>query len=103
MRSRAMIVAGALVTVLSLVLVGVALTTIRGDSQSARAADGETPPRMSSSVPVLGIVGGVGLAIGGALIGVGMGRWGRPRLAKDDGEFTGPGTVDRSGGPPRVV
>lgn len=103
MRSGSMILAGALVMVLSLVVVGVAITSIRADSESARVADAERPPRVTSTVPVLGIVGGVGLAIGGALIGVGMGRWRRPRPAKDDVEFTGPGTVDRSGGPPRVV
>ena len=103
MRSRGLIVLGALIAVLSLAAVGAAFTTMRGDSTTARAADTETPARTSASVPVLGIVGGLGLAVGGALIGIGMGRWKRPRVTHDDAEFTGPGTVDRSGGPPRVV
>ncbi len=103
MRYPGLIGLGALIAVLSLIAVGAAFTTMRVDSASARAADAEAPPRTSASVPVLGIAGGLGLAVGGALIGIGMGRWKRPKMAHDDVEFTGPGTVDRAGGPPRVV
>ena len=48
-------------------------------------------------------LGGLGFAAGAALVGIGMGRWTEPRPAASEADYTGPGQVEDTPQPPRVV
>lgn len=53
--------------------------------------------------PGWAMAGGVLLAAGCAAIGIGIGRWGRPRAPHGEADFTGPGEVgDHRNVPPTV-
>jgi hypothetical protein len=49
------------------------------------------------------VLGGLGFAAGAALVGIGMGRWTSPRPPVSDADYTGPGHVEDTPQPPRVV
>lgn len=68
----------------------------------ARAASGGGDATGTRQV-ILGLAGGLGLACGLALIGIGVGRWTRPRRPRSEADYTGPGDVEDSSEPPRVV
>lgn len=51
-----------------------------------------TFPNASSSI-LLAVFGGLGLAGGFAIAGIGMGRWRSPRPPMNDLDYTGPGRV----------
>ena len=52
---------------------------------------------------VLAVLGGLGLAGGFTLIGIGMGRWGRPRPPMNEADYTGPGDTHDAHGPRPMV
>ena len=49
------------------------------------------------------IGGGVVVAAGAALVGIGMGRWQTPRQPESNADYTGPGDAQDMPDPPRVV
>lgn len=57
----------------------------------------------SSRGPGWALAGGLALAAGFAAIGIGVGRWGKPRPPLGEADFTGPGEVrDHRRVPPTV-
>lgn len=97
-----MVVAGILLSILSFAAIGAAIASSRAEHRWAMSARPGTPPSSSSRPVMWGLAGGVGLAAGMALIGVGMGRWTRPRPPRSEADYTGPGDADDPG-PRRVV
>ena len=101
---RTLMVAGGFVLALvslaigSLAIVQVWLTPAAPGGTAA--ADPMLQPWESLAMIVLG---GLGFAAGAALVGIGMGRWTSPRPPVSDADYTGPGHVEDTPQPPRVV
>lgn len=89
-----------LTVIIGLVVAFVSLVTIvASGALSPNAAAG---PWGWRSV-VLAIASGIGLAAGLAAVGIGIGRWTRPRRPLNEADYTGPGHISDSSHPPKVV
>ena len=101
-RRMLMVGIGLLVALVSLAIGSIALVQVW---LQPAAADGAAaaPTLQSWEARAMIIGGGVGFAAGAALVGIGMGRWTSPRPAHDSADYTGPGGVDDTPAPPRVV
>ena len=101
-RRTAMVVGGFVLALVSLVIGSIALVQVW---LAPGAADGAVDASGLQSWEALAmiLVGGIGFAAGGALIGIGMGRWRSPRPPESDADYTGPGDAGDMPDPPRVV
>ncbi len=101
-RRGLMIGIGAFLVVVSLAAVVSSMSHVWVQSAAVERYNEE--PDTSRAPSLLAVIGGLGLAGGFTLIGIGMGRWGRPRRPLNEADYTGPGTSnDSHGTPPRVV
>jgi len=90
-RRTGMVAGGLLLAILSLVAASLALIQVW---TVPAVSDGTAQPpsgMASGEALVLIVLGGLGLAAGAALVGIGMGRWRSPRQPVNDADYTGPG------------
>ena len=101
-RRSAMVAGGFILALVSLAIGSYALAQVW---LAPAAADGAVAASGLQSWEALAMIvaGGVGFAAGGALVGIGMGRWRSPRPPESDADYTGPGDAADMPDPPRVV
>ena len=101
-RRTAMVVGGFVLALVSLAIGSMALVQVW---LAPAAADRPVDASDLQSWEALAMIvaGGVGFAAGGALIGIGMGRWRSPRRPESEADYTGPGDAGDMPEPPRVV
>jgi hypothetical protein len=101
-RRTLMVAGGFVVALVSLTLGSFAIMQVwlTPEAQGSTAVEPLLQPWESLAMIVLG---GLGFAAGAALVGIGMGRWTSPRKAVSEADYTGPGEVDDTPTPPKVV
>ncbi len=101
-RRTLMVVGGFFLALISLAIGSLALVQV-WLAPAAPVAIGGAPALHAWEATAMIIAGGVGFAAGGALVGIGMGRWTSPRPAESEADDTGPGDTHDTAEPPRVV
>jgi hypothetical protein len=101
-RRTIMVVSGFVVALVSLAVGSIALAQIWFPT-SYDLATGSEPFLFRGEALAGVILGGLGLAAGASLIGIGMGHWTAPRPPTSEADYTGPGHLDDLQDPPRVV
>lgn len=101
LRRTAMVVVGFVLALVSLIVGSIALVEV-WLAPGTDATTSEAGLRSWESLAMI-LAGGVGFAAGGALVGIGMGRWRSPRPPASDADYTGPGDAGDMPDPPRVV
>jgi hypothetical protein len=101
-RRSAMVAGGFILALVSLAIGSYALVQVW---LAPAVADGAARASGLQSWEALAMIvaGGVGFAAGGALIGIGMGRWTSPRPPESEADYTGPGDASDMPDPPRLV
>jgi hypothetical protein len=101
-RRTAMVAGGFILALVSLAVGSIALVQVwLAPAATDRTVDASGLQSWEALAMIL--IGGVGFAAGGALIGIGMGRWRSPRLPESEADYTGPGDAGDMPDPPRVV
>ena len=101
-RRTAMVVGGFVLALVSLAIGSYALVQV-WLAPAAAQHTADVAGLQSWEALAMILAGGVGFAAGGALVGIGMGRWRSPRPPESDADYTGPGDADDMPDPPRVV
>jgi hypothetical protein len=103
LRRTAMVVAGFVLALVSLAIGSLAIVQVwLTPDVPPNAGVGEPLLQPWESLAMI-VLGGLGFAAGAALVGIGMGRWTSPRPPVSDADYTGPGHVEDTPQPPRVV
>src|SRR5262245_17328887 len=101
-RRSLMVVSGFVIALVSLAVGSIAIAQIW--FPSANDLKNGSEPFLFSGEALAGVIlGGLGLAAGAALIGIGMGHWTAPRPPVSEADYTGPGHIADQQEPPRVV
>ena len=101
-RRAGMVIGGAVLAVVSLIVGSLGISQVWLAPAAANGSAAQ-PFLQSWEAMVMALLGGVGLAAGGALVGIGMGRWTAPRPSVGNADYTGPGTAAERHDPHRVV
>ena len=103
-RRSAMVAGGFILALVSLAIGSYALVQVwLAPAAADGAATASASGLQSWEALAMILAGGVGFAAGGALVGIGMGRWRSPRPPESDADYTGPGDAADMPDPPRVV
>jgi hypothetical protein len=104
-RRLLMVVGGFFLALIAIVAVSVGMAQVW--FASTPATGGSVAAETAAARPweplAMIVLGGLGFAAGAALVGIGMGRWTAPRPAESEADYTGPGEVEDTPQPPRVV
>ena len=103
LRRTAIVVVGFVLALVSLTLGSLALVQVWGVVPATVAGPGPASGLQSWESLAMILAGGVGFAAGGALVGIGMGRWRSPQPPESEADYTGPGDAADMPDPPRVV
>jgi hypothetical protein len=104
-RRLMMVVGGFFLALIAIIVVslGMAEVWFAATPASAGRVAAETAAARPWEPLAMIALGGLGFAAGAALVGIGMGRWTAPRAAESEADYTGPGHLEDTPQPPRVV